>query len=113
MCPNNWKSKSQTGVQQMNAIDCKQNTERRNFRKSDNSTIQGGKIVEEYVNLCNGQSIRHYRQFPDIGYVRQQALELGKRKSCHAGSYVSFDSFYDQGRIKRTPACWLPRHESV
>ncbi|MHB8137119.1 MAG: phosphoenolpyruvate carboxykinase (GTP) [Smithellaceae bacterium] len=61
------------------------------------------RIVEEYVNLCKPAKVSVITDsFPDIGYIRQQALELGEEKRlAMTGHTVHFDSFHDQGRDKK------------
>ena len=61
------------------------------------------RIIEEYVNLCKPAKVSVITDsFPDIAYIRQQALELGEEKKlAMPGHTVHFDSFYDQGRDKK------------
>ena len=47
------------------------------IRQLNNPNVE--RIVEEYVNLCKPAKVSVITDsFPDIGYVRQQALELGE-----------------------------------
>lgn len=71
------------------------------LKKLNNPHVE--KIVEEYVNLCKPNKVSVITDsFTDIGYIRQQALELGEEKQlAMPGHTVHFDSIYDQGRDKK------------
>lgn len=71
------------------------------IKKLNNPHVE--RIIEEYVNLCKPAKVSVITDsFPDIGYIRQQALELGEEKQLvMPGHTVHFDSFDDQGRDKK------------